>query len=148
LVQWTLILPTPLHGSHSFPPKLEPTNSNSEYTGEYFPNGTWYNGQLTTLTNTAGYYLDSAYYQPASTGWQNLTVQSAIISSWPAAALPTGYWSRPVYPENREWASILGNYPPYGIVGGGPNWPANTNTYITHLNYVPTLQDKHSTHRI
>ena len=30
--------------------------------GEYFPNGTWYLGRLTTLTNTTGYYLDSGYY--------------------------------------------------------------------------------------
>ena len=41
------------------------------YGGEYFPNGTWYYGQLTTLTTTTGYYLDSAYYSPASTGWQD-----------------------------------------------------------------------------
>jgi hypothetical protein len=116
------------------------------YTGEYFPNGTWLIGKLVAAGTTGSYYLDSGYYQPASTGWQNLTVQSAIVSSWPAAALPTGYWTRPVYPENREWASILGNYPPYGIVGGGPNWPANTNTYITHLNYVPYVQGPNTAH--
>jgi PQQ-like domain len=38
-------------------------------------------------------------------------------------------WTRPVEPQNREWWSILGNWPSTGVVGGGSNWPANTNKY-------------------
>ena len=64
----------------------------------------------------------------------------------PAAALPTDYWSRPVSIENREWWSILGNYPPYGIVGGGPTWPADTNTYMSNYNYVPYVQGPNTCH--
>ena len=61
------------------------------YPGEYFPAGQWYNGQLTTDTSL-GYALQSAYYQPASTGWQNLTVQSEVVSSClqPHCQLTTG----------------------------------------------------------
>ena len=69
-----------------------------------------------------------------------------LVSSWPAAALPTGYWSRPVNLKNREWWSILGNYPPYGIVGGGSSWPPNTNTYITDSNYVPYVTGPNTAH--
>ncbi len=120
------------------------------YGGEYFPAGQWLNGHLITTT-TMGYALLDGYYEPASTAWQNLTVQSNLVSSWPAAALPgtngvSGYWTRPVYPENREWAPILGNYPPYGIVGGGSGWPANTNPYMSDYNYVPYVQGPTSCH--
>jgi len=48
--------------------------------------------------------------KPASTGWQNLTVQQAPIMSW-YSPLPTGYWTRPVNVNNREWSAISGNYP-------------------------------------
>ena len=117
------------------------------FTGEYWPNGTYLIGRLVPAgSSSAAYYLDSAYYKAASTNWQNLTVQSDLVSSWPVAALPTGYWTRPANVMNREWASILGNYPPYGIVGGGSSWPADTNTYITHSNFVPYVQGPNTCH--
>lgn len=121
------------------------------YGGEYFPAGLWLNGQLTTNTSAGAYSLSDGYYQPASTEWQNLTVQTNMVQSWPPAALPgtngvSSYWTRPVYPENREWWSILGSYPPYGIVGGGPDWPANTNTYMSNYNYVPYTYGPTSCH--
>ncbi|MGZ4849897.1 MAG: outer membrane protein assembly factor BamB family protein [Candidatus Bathyarchaeia archaeon] len=117
------------------------------FTGEYWPNGTYLIGRLVPAgSSSAAYYLDTAYYKPASTNWQNLTVQSNLVSSWPIAALPTGYWTRPANVMNREWWSILGNYPPYGIVGGGSSWPADTNTYITHSNFVPYVQGPNTCH--
>jgi hypothetical protein len=51
---------------------------------------------------------------PSSTAEQELVVQSEQVLSWPPAALPTDYWTRPVSPENREWWSIAGNYPWHG----------------------------------
>jgi outer membrane protein assembly factor BamB len=38
------------------------------------------------------------------------TVQEQEISSWPEAALPTGYWERPISAENREWYSLSGSW--------------------------------------
>jgi outer membrane protein assembly factor BamB len=35
------------------------------------------------------------------------TVQSTTVDRWPAAELPTGYWTRPITVANREW-NVLG----------------------------------------
>ncbi len=116
------------------------------FAGEYFPNGTWLNNQLVPVNTTNSYYLASAYYTPASTDWQSLTVQDAMVPSWPLTSLPTDYWTRPVHFENRQWWPILGSYPPYGVVGGGPTWPADTNIYMSNYNYVPYVTAPNTAH--
>jgi hypothetical protein len=116
-----------------------------DFAGEYFPAGQWVNGYIVP-GSTSGYYLDSAYYKPASTAWQTLTVQQAMIYSWPPSPLPTDYWTRPVHLENREWWSIMGNFPAFGLVGGGPNWPADSNSYIAGYNFVPYVQAPNTGH--
>jgi len=40
----------------------------------------------------------------------------------------------------------LGSYPSTGVVGGGPNWPANTNTYMSDYKYTPYVQGPMSAH--
>jgi len=115
-----------------------------DFAGAYFPAGQWYNGYI--VTNSSGYFLDSAYYQPASTAEQELVVQSAQVYSWPPSPLPTDYWTRPAHMENREWWSILGNFPAFGLVGGGPNWPADSNPYIAGYNFVPYVQAPNTGH--
>jgi hypothetical protein len=115
-----------------------------DFLGTYFPAGRYYNGY--TVTNTTGTLLDSAYYLPASTSEQKLVVQEEQVLSWPPADLPTDYWTRPASLENREWWPILGNYPPYGIVGGGPNWPDKTNKYMSNYAFVPYVQAPNSAH--
>jgi hypothetical protein len=108
------------------------------FPGEYFPAGVYYNGKLanstvstdnftittgtgaTTSIGTGVYtnYTYSEYYKPATSGWVNLTVQSAQVLSW-SSALPTDYWSRPISPNNREWYTVSGNYPwEYAQFGG------------------------------
>jgi len=47
---------------------------------------------------------------------------------------------------NRDWWSILGCYPNTGLVGGGPNWPADTNTYMSNYGYIPYVQGPNSAH--
>jgi hypothetical protein len=116
------------------------------FAGQYFPNGTWLNSQLVANGTTNSYYLDSAYYRPDSTEWQNLTVQEAMVQSWPLNSLPTDYWTRPVHFEQRSWWPILGAYPPYGLIGGGSTWPANTNTYISNYNFVPYTTGPSTSH--
>jgi hypothetical protein len=116
------------------------------FAGQYFPNGTWLNSQLVPVNTTNSYYLGSAYYKPATTGWQPLTVQESMVQSWPLNDLPTDYWTRPVHFENRAWWPILGAYPPYGVVGGGPTWPEDTNAYMSNYNFVPYVQAPNTAH--
>ncbi|HLN44875.1 MAG TPA: PQQ-binding-like beta-propeller repeat protein [Candidatus Sulfotelmatobacter sp.] len=80
-----------------------------EFPGEYFPAGWYLNGMLVT-NNSGTSYPDSTWYAPVSTAEQTLTVQNEQVISW-YSPLPTDYWTRPIEPNNREWAAIGGNYP-------------------------------------
>jgi hypothetical protein len=142
-----------------------------DFLGMYFPAGYYYNGivypdldsippedvEKSAATQygrmSAPSHLESAYYEPASSPEVEVEVQQKIVSSWPASPLPTDYWTRPVYPSNREWWPILGNWPPTGIVGGGDYWPANTNKYMSGpttsrdaYDFVPYAQGPNSAH--
>jgi outer membrane protein assembly factor BamB len=50
------------------------------------------------------------YYKPSISPPVSLTVQEERIEYIPGEPLPTGYWSTPIYGENREWSSIAGNW--------------------------------------
>jgi hypothetical protein len=128
-----------------------------DFLGQYFPNGTWYNGiNYANVASIPGYApsafgsavaLQSTYYKPSSDGPLTLTVQDQPVESWPVSPLPTGYWTRPVTTMNREWWPILGNYPGTGVVGGGDTWPADTNTYgQVRYGYEPYVQGPKSAH--
>jgi hypothetical protein len=99
-----------------------------DFLGMYYPAGRYYNGYIVTNSSGTQFTL-SSYYQPSSNGPFDLIVQENQVASWPPSSLPTDYWTRPVAPHNREWWSILGNWPSTGVVGGGADWPANTNKY-------------------
>jgi hypothetical protein len=117
-----------------------------EFAGEYYPAGRWFDGYIVANTSSSGYFLDSAYYRPASTAEQELVVQSEQVLSWPDNTLYNDYWTRPVHLENRGWWSIAGNFPAFGVVGGGSNWPADTNPYIAGYNFVPYVQAPNTGH--
>ena len=111
------------------------------FPGEYFPAG-YYSGGAYNATFVSGWiYNPSDYCLPATSQIMNLTVQQALVSSW-QSALPTGYWSRPIEPNNREWTSIGGNFPPtiQDITGykGSNSW--NENWYG---NYIPSVNTPH-----
>jgi len=57
-----------------------------------------------------GQTIAGIYYKPSQTSKVPLTVQEEPIQPWPSAELPTSYWERPIYGENREWWSIAGNW--------------------------------------
>jgi hypothetical protein len=87
-----------------------------DFAGTYFPAGTYINGVLNGTGLPTGFggtpsTYQSTWFTPASTAEQPLTVQAEQVASWPPSLLPTSYWTRPVSPENREWAAILGNSP-------------------------------------
>jgi PQQ-like domain len=121
-----------------------------EFLGTYFPAGRYYNGKI--VTNTSGTLYGSAYYKPSSTAEQELTVQQDFVWSWPPAALPTDYWTRPASLNNREWWPILGSYPGDGYNGNGyPNWDTlypDTNTYDSNgvYNFIPWVQAPNTAH--
>lgn len=73
-----------------------------EFPGTFYPAGRYNNGYIVT-NSTGTLYPGTNYYAPASTPEQTLTVQQDIVASWPAAPLPTDYWTRPISSENREW---------------------------------------------
>jgi hypothetical protein len=108
-----------------------------EFAGGYFPAGNYTRIAGATLSPSGAVmsWNYSMAFLPSSSEERTLTVQEAQVFSWPSSPLPTDYWTRPVNPENREWASILGDYPWQGP-GGDPNWPAKTNIYASNYKYT------------
>jgi hypothetical protein len=142
---------------------LYPVDKPGEWTfkfifpGNYFPAGWYYNGKVYDTYDEIGYapaggmgfggpaYLESAYYEPSTSLVRTLTVQDEPVDSWPAAPLPTDYWTRPIPIEDREWWVIGGHYP-FAGQGGGPDWPANTNTYASNYKFTPYVQGPNTAH--
>jgi hypothetical protein len=93
-----------------------------DYPGTYLPATNYTDrpgGFGSGIFGTPGnqYYLGaSVWYKPSSTDWQNLTVQQDFVASWPDQPFPTGYWTRPIEPNNRNWANYIGNYPWSGVI--------------------------------
>src|SRR5512136_1852140 len=108
--------------------------------------GEW---KIKTATSGGQSYNKAVYCPPDSTEEQKLTVQDAQVWSWPAGALPTDYWFRPVNTENRDWWPILGNYPWFGP-GGGAKWNElypNTNPYYNSAYaFIPWVQGPNRPH--
>lgn len=126
-----------------------------DFLGMYYPAGRYLNGVI--VSNSSGTQLNSAYYSPSATKEQVLVVQEDFVPHWPASTLPTDYWTRPVSPDNREWWSILGNYPATGYgpaiyTGGSASamWDQlypNTNPYWSSTyNFLPYVQAPNSAH--
>jgi hypothetical protein len=129
-----------------------------DFPGNYFKAGWYYNGiyyattaDLPPGTNTGGMgfggpaNLESAWYQSSTSPEVSLTVQEDPVLSWPAAPLPADYWTRPIPIENREWWVIGGHYPFTGV-GGGTDWPANTNAYSSNYKFTPYVQAPKTSH--
>ncbi|HLN46061.1 MAG TPA: PQQ-binding-like beta-propeller repeat protein [Candidatus Sulfotelmatobacter sp.] len=114
-----------------------------DFPGAFFPAGNYTVPEGTFMGTQTVSFTQSCYYKPASTEEQLLTVQQDMVMSWPPAALPTDYWTRPISPENREWWPIAGNYPSTGILGGGDT---NTNLYMSNYNFVPYVQTRNTAH--
>ncbi len=85
------------------------------YAGDYYPAGRYVNGILNNSAPGGSSFMDqrdypSTYYAPAETPVQALVVQDQPVMSW-YSPMPTDYWTRPISPNNREWAAIGGNFP-------------------------------------
>ena len=109
-----------------------------EFRGDHLP------GINTTASmfSSAG-YLPPVYYKPSSSPELTLTVQQDMVASWPPSELPTDYWTRPVSPENREWAAIIGNFPYNGFMVDPPE---DTNAYASNYRFTPYVQGPETAH--
>ena len=149
----TLILQTQPHGSLTLLTKQGHGKLNLPLLENTSPPGYYYNGKVySSLAAVGSYvvgafsgptYLESAYYKPSSTSVVNFTVQTDQVYSWPPSILPNDYWKRPVSPMNREWYSIIGDYP---YAGRQYNPPANTNAYASNYKFTPYVQAPNSCH--
>jgi hypothetical protein len=118
--------------------------------GAYYPAGNYTINAGAFVSQTANAYTNftqTCYYKPSSTGWQTLTVQEDMVASWPVVPLPTDYWTRPVQPDNREWSTILGDYPWYGPAKQA-NFPWDTTNPYTasQYRYTPYVTAPNSAH--
>jgi hypothetical protein len=116
-----------------------------DFLGAYFPPGNYTSDAAFTVGQTLNAPL-GIYYKPSTDGPYEFEVTSELALSWPASPLPSDYWTRPVSLENREWWPIMGGYPATGIVGGGSNWPVETNVYNSNYNFIPYVQGPKSAH--
>jgi hypothetical protein len=116
------------------------------FAGEYFPagyydaNGVYYTARAATGPSATAIYNPSDYVAPATSPITNLTVQQAPLASW-SSPLPTGYWSRPIEPNNREWVAIGGNFPWNEAILAGSGTDSVTNEYYGP--YIPAVNTAH-----
>lgn len=91
-----------------------------------FP-GQWVNGSYRTVGLNGGAWSNSStlplksaqwWYEPSESAAITLTVQQEPVATYPNVPLPTNYWERPIYGENKGWYTIADNWlmPAYDIL--------------------------------
>jgi hypothetical protein len=68
----------------------------------HFPE-TWKNSSISTTATRQ-------FYAAADSPVVTLNVQTEQLKPFAGNGLPIDYWSRPIYPTNREWGTISGNW--------------------------------------
>jgi outer membrane protein assembly factor BamB len=64
-----------------------------------------------TFGNTlGGLEFIGDHYEDSQSEPVTLTVQQEQIEEWTPAPLPSGFWSRPINAQNRDWAAIASNW--------------------------------------
>ena len=83
-----------------------------------FP-GQWVNGSYRTVGLNGGAWSNSStlplksaqwWYEPSESATLTLTVQQEPVAMYPDVPLPTNYWERPVYGENKGWYTVADNW--------------------------------------
>jgi hypothetical protein len=114
-----------------------------EYPGDYYPAGV-YTHPITGANTT---FAKSRWYKPSTSPVTELFVQQDFVYSWPPSPLPTDYWVRPIEPQNREWWTLLGNYPWSGDGSSwAPIWPEGTNYIKGNTKYDAWVVTPNSAH--
>ncbi|MEM3050745.1 MAG: PQQ-binding-like beta-propeller repeat protein [Candidatus Bathyarchaeia archaeon] len=81
-----------------------------KYTFQAIFPGQWIN--TTTFAQTGfGYRTNTSYYfRPSKSQIVEITVQTERIQPLPDIPLPTEYWTRPIYAENKGWWKMADNW--------------------------------------
>jgi len=91
--------------------------------------------------SSTGYASVNDTYVAATSIPATLVVQSAPVATWPAAPLPTSYWTTPIDAQNREWWTITGDWlETHGFDGAG------TGAYYKGGGYNPYTTGPQSAH--
>lgn len=102
-------------------------NQVGNYTFQTIFPGQWVNGSYRTVGLNGGSWSNSSslplkseqwWYEPSQSAPITLTVQEEPIAYYPTVPLPTEYWQRPIYGENKGWYQIADNWlmPAYDIL--------------------------------
>ncbi len=89
-------------------------------------------GQTVVGVNLFGVPVGPLTYGSASAS-TNLTVQEEPITGYETPALPSDYWTRPIYGENRDWYQIGGNWLRQSYNSSGPFNPYTTASNTAHI---------------
>jgi hypothetical protein len=93
-----------------------------------------YKFQFSFPGQTVNFTQASYYYQPTTSPVVTLHVQQNPIPSYQEAPLPTDYWQRPIYPNNRVWALIGGNWMQSGYNASAAQFnPYSTGPTTSHI---------------
>ncbi len=79
----------------------------------HFPGQILEGNNLLPGSQTGREYIGD-FFEPDTSNVASLTVLSTPVEGTPEVPLPTGYWTRPVYGENHQWALIASNWPMNG----------------------------------
>jgi hypothetical protein len=104
-------------------------------TFSYVPNDVGdYKFQFSFPGQTVDYTQASWYWEPVTSPVVTLHVQEEPIPAYQEAPLPTDYWQRPLYPNNRAWSTIGGNWmcPGYNASAAYYN-PYSTGPASSHI---------------
>ncbi len=89
-------------------------------------------GQTLSGLNYHGIPVGPYTYGPES-ATTNLTVQENPVKSYETPALPTDYWTRSIYGENKNWYQISGNWLQSSYNSTGPFNPYTTAPNTAHI---------------
>jgi hypothetical protein len=110
--------------------------------------GAWFS-YTPTMTGTYKFKSEMAEETYAGTTYlgsvsseTTLEVQDDPIPGWPASPLPTEFWSRPIDAQNRDWASISGQWLGMPQIG----FPEGVNYYNSNGKYNPYTTAPDSAH--
>ena len=117
-------------------------------TGQYnlqanFP-GQWINGSQYSYAGPVPNTNINRWYKSSTSEIATLIVQEEPIPSWPNNPLPTEYWSRPIYAENKGWFSIADNWlmPSYDRTSRSFHWSPAYAPYTSAPNSAHILWTK------
>ncbi len=90
------------------------------------------------LPDKTAYINDT--FQPSHAS-ERLTVQSQAIARIPETAMPSSFWTRPIYGQNSQWASIASNWLSGSQIGGTGNlWQAGAGPSSPHILWTRAIE--------